>query len=164
MFSPIRSCMSPTLNGGQAWELEGSFMEKDAIASQGRPVVSTTQRWVTIRDAYTLDVADGIDPAWPSLCCGPSTGGSNATDPAAGPWTGLTATGGRQSLIATDLLSLLLERRMSSAERSGAEDIDLAGLITEFGARCSGSWTTSTRRRTPAAGSDAGAHRRLARP
>jgi uncharacterized protein YxjI len=63
MFSPIKSRMTLTLGDGQTWELEGSFIEKDyAIASEGRPVVQITQKWVTVRDAYTLDVADGVDP------------------------------------------------------------------------------------------------------
>jgi uncharacterized protein YxjI len=25
-------------------------------------MVQITQKWVTVRDAYTLDVADGVDP------------------------------------------------------------------------------------------------------
>jgi uncharacterized protein YxjI len=63
MFSPIKSRMTLTLGDGRTWELEGSFIEKEyAIASEGRPVVQITQKWVTVRDAYTLDVADGIDP------------------------------------------------------------------------------------------------------
>ncbi len=63
MFSPIKSRMTLTLSDGQTWELEGSFIEKEyAIASEGRPVVQITQKWVTVRDAYTLDVADGVDP------------------------------------------------------------------------------------------------------
>ena len=63
MFSPIKSRMTLTLGDGRTWELEGSFVEKEyAIASEGRPVVQITQKWVTVRDAYTLDVADGIDP------------------------------------------------------------------------------------------------------
>lgn len=63
MFSPIKSRMTLTRSDGQTWELEGSFIEKEyAIASQGRPVVQITQKWVTVRDAYTLDVADGVDP------------------------------------------------------------------------------------------------------
>ncbi len=63
MFSPIKSRMTLTLSDGQTWELEGSLMEKEyAISSAGRPVVQITQKWVTIRDAYTLDVAAGVDP------------------------------------------------------------------------------------------------------
>jgi uncharacterized protein YxjI len=63
MFSPIKSRMTLTVVGGAVWELEGSLMEKDySIAAEGRPVVQITQKWVTVRDAYTLDVADGTDP------------------------------------------------------------------------------------------------------
>jgi uncharacterized protein YxjI len=63
MFSPIKSRMTLTVADGSAWELEGSLLEKEyAIAVEGRPVVQITQKWVTVRDAYTLDVADGTDP------------------------------------------------------------------------------------------------------
>ncbi len=63
MFSPIKSRMTLTLSDGQDWELEGTFIEKEyAISSGGRPVVQITQKWVTVRDAYTLDVAEGVDP------------------------------------------------------------------------------------------------------
>ncbi len=63
MFSPIKSRMTLTVADGASWELEGSLLEKEyAIAVEGRPVVQITQKWVTIRDAYTLDVADGTDP------------------------------------------------------------------------------------------------------
>lgn len=63
MFSPIKSRMTLTVADGPSWELEGSLMEKEyAIAVESRPVVQLTQKWVTVRDTYTLDVADGTDP------------------------------------------------------------------------------------------------------
>ncbi len=64
MFSPIKSRMTLTAADGREWNLEGSFLEKEySIASEGRPVALITQKWVTVRDAYTLDVADGVDVA-----------------------------------------------------------------------------------------------------
>lgn len=64
MFSPIRSRMTMQTTAGTTWELEGSFLEKEySITVDGRPAVAITQKWVTIRDTYTLDVADGTDPA-----------------------------------------------------------------------------------------------------
>jgi uncharacterized protein YxjI len=64
MFSPIKSRMTMQTASGGTWELEGSFLEKEySITVDGRPVVAITQKWVTIRDTYTLDVADGTDPA-----------------------------------------------------------------------------------------------------
>ena len=63
MFSPIKTRMTLTLSDGRTWELEGGLIEKEYnIASGGEPVVRITQKWVTVRDAYTLDVADGVDP------------------------------------------------------------------------------------------------------
>ena len=32
------------------------------MTSGGRDVVRITQKWVTVRDKYTVDVADGADP------------------------------------------------------------------------------------------------------
>lgn len=63
MFSPIKSRMTMEVPSGQPWELEGSFIEKNySVSAAGRPIVQITQKWVTVRDAYTLDVADGADP------------------------------------------------------------------------------------------------------
>lgn len=63
MFSPIKSRMTLSVADGSDWALEGSFIEKNySISSRGTPIVQITQKWVTIRDTYTLDVADGIDP------------------------------------------------------------------------------------------------------
>jgi uncharacterized protein YxjI len=49
---------------GEPWHLEGEILEKNyAIESAGQPIVAITQKWVTVRDSYTLDIAAGIDPA-----------------------------------------------------------------------------------------------------
>jgi uncharacterized protein YxjI len=62
-FSPIKSKMTLEMASGEPWLLEGSLIEKNySVSAGGRPVVAITQKWVTIRDAYTLDVVDGVDP------------------------------------------------------------------------------------------------------
>jgi uncharacterized protein YxjI len=62
-FSIIKDKMTLEVVGRPAWQLEGSFIEKNySVSSEGRPVVQITQKWVTIRDQYTVDVADGVDP------------------------------------------------------------------------------------------------------
>ena len=49
--------------GGTEWHVEGSLLEKDySISADGSPVVAISQKWVTIRDSYPLDVVDGVDP------------------------------------------------------------------------------------------------------
>jgi uncharacterized protein YxjI len=64
MFSPIKSKVNMELADGQHWHVEGSLIEKDySVSSEGAPIIAITQKWVTIRDAYTLDVIDGVDPA-----------------------------------------------------------------------------------------------------
>lgn len=61
-FSPIKTRMTLEVASGETWTLEGSFIEKDySVSAGGRPVVQITQKWVTIRDTYTLDVAEGVD-------------------------------------------------------------------------------------------------------
>lgn len=63
MFSPIKSKIDMEMADGQHWHIEGSLIEKDyTVTSDGAPIVAITQKWVTIRDAYTLDVIHGIDP------------------------------------------------------------------------------------------------------
>jgi uncharacterized protein YxjI len=61
-FSLIKDKMTLEVMNGPAWALEGSFIEKNYnVTSEGRPVVQITQKWVAIRDQYTIDVAEGID-------------------------------------------------------------------------------------------------------
>jgi uncharacterized protein YxjI len=63
MFSPIKSQMTVDMVSGEPWTLAGSLMEKNYTVSRaGRPIVQISQKWMTIKDTYTLDVADGIDP------------------------------------------------------------------------------------------------------
>jgi uncharacterized protein YxjI len=62
-FSPIKSKMTLEIVSGEPWILEGSFIEKNyTISSAGRPIVEISQKWITMRDRYTVDVADGVDP------------------------------------------------------------------------------------------------------
>lgn len=63
MFSPIKSKATLTLTDGSEWHIEGSIIEKDyRIDGPAGPVAAITQKWVTVRDSYTLDVVDGVDP------------------------------------------------------------------------------------------------------
>ena len=62
-FSPVKNSMTITLTSGRTWLLEGSIMERTyRVTSEGRPVLDITQNWVTVRDTFTLDVVDGVDP------------------------------------------------------------------------------------------------------
>jgi len=63
-FSIVKDRMDLEVASGEPWHLQGSFMEKNYTVSSGdRTVVQITQKWVTIRDAYTVDVADDADAA-----------------------------------------------------------------------------------------------------
>jgi uncharacterized protein YxjI len=62
-FSPIKSKMSMTMADGSTWAVEGGLIEKNySIASDGHPVAQVTQKWVTIRDSYTVDFLSTLDP------------------------------------------------------------------------------------------------------
>ena len=62
-FSIIKDKMKLELASGGTWDLEGSFREKDyKVSSEGQRVAQITQKWVTVRDTYTLDVGPGTDP------------------------------------------------------------------------------------------------------
>jgi uncharacterized protein YxjI len=64
LISPVRNSMTIAVAGGEVWQLQGSIMERTyQVTSGGRPVIDITQKWATVRDTFTLDVADGIDPA-----------------------------------------------------------------------------------------------------
>jgi uncharacterized protein YxjI len=61
-FSMIKDKMTLEVASGDPWTLEGSFLEKNySVAQAGKPIVQITQKWATIRDSCTLDVADGTD-------------------------------------------------------------------------------------------------------
>ena len=65
VFSPIKSKVHMELTDGSEWEIEGSLVEKNySIECNGSKVVEISQKWVTVRDSYSLEVADGIEPAF----------------------------------------------------------------------------------------------------
>ena len=64
LFSPIKSKMTVSMADGSSWQVEGNLIEKNySVKAGGSPVAQISQKWVTIRDSYTLDVVDGVDPA-----------------------------------------------------------------------------------------------------
>jgi uncharacterized protein YxjI len=61
-FSMIKEKISLQIPGEDPWSLEGSFIEKNyRVDRAGQHIVQITQKWVTVRDAYVLDVAEGVD-------------------------------------------------------------------------------------------------------
>ena len=61
-FSVVKDRMDLQMASGDPWHVEGSLVEKDYTAtSGGRVVVRITQKWVTLRDKYTVDIADGVE-------------------------------------------------------------------------------------------------------
>ncbi len=62
-FSVIKDSMTMQMANGEPWQLTGKFIQKNyTVTSGGRDVVRITHKWVTVRDKYTVDVADGADP------------------------------------------------------------------------------------------------------
>ena len=62
-FSMIKDKMTMQMASGEPWQLTGQFIEKNyTVTSGGRDVVRISQKWVTVRDKYTVDIAEGVDP------------------------------------------------------------------------------------------------------
>ncbi|MFM7068778.1 MAG: LURP-one-related/scramblase family protein, partial [Actinomycetes bacterium] len=63
MISPIKSKATLSMSDGTEWHVEGSLVEKNyRIDSAAGPVAEISQKWVTVRDSYAVDVVDGVDP------------------------------------------------------------------------------------------------------
>lgn len=64
-FSFVRDKIDISLAAGGELTLEGNLIEKDYTMrdAAGSVVLQITQKWLTVRDRYTLDVAEGFDPA-----------------------------------------------------------------------------------------------------
>jgi uncharacterized protein YxjI len=61
-FSMVKDKMDLHLASGETWHVEGKLIEKDyTVTSGGRDVVRISQKWLTVRDRYTIDIADGIE-------------------------------------------------------------------------------------------------------
>jgi len=62
MISPIKDRETLYLADGTEWHLKGSFIEKNyEIRNDAGPVADVSQKWITIRDAFTVDVVNGFD-------------------------------------------------------------------------------------------------------
>ncbi len=63
-FSPIKSRLTMKLADGKIWELEGNLIEKNYQVKEGdKIIINMDQKWLTIRDKYYVEIADGIDMA-----------------------------------------------------------------------------------------------------
>ncbi|MCU0298920.1 MAG: LURP-one-related family protein [Candidatus Nanopelagicales bacterium] len=62
-FSMVKDKMTMTMADGTAWQVQGTLMEKNySIASGGQPIAQITQKWLTVRDSYTVDYLSSMDP------------------------------------------------------------------------------------------------------
>lgn len=63
-FSPVKARMTLTMTDGTAWQLEGELLEKNyTVTADGAALIVISQKWMKVRDSYTLDVADGTSAA-----------------------------------------------------------------------------------------------------
>ncbi len=63
-FSPIKQRLTMELADGTKWELAGNFIGKNYTVKQGdKTIIDINQKWLTIRDRYFADIADGVDTA-----------------------------------------------------------------------------------------------------
>lgn len=63
-LSPLRDKVDISLADGERWLLKGDLMEKNytVTAANGEAVIAITQKWVTVLDAYTVDVRQDVEP------------------------------------------------------------------------------------------------------
>jgi uncharacterized protein YxjI len=62
-FSIVKDKMTMTMADGSTWQVQGTLMEKNyTISSEGRPVATISQKWLTVRDKYTVEYLSSLDP------------------------------------------------------------------------------------------------------
>lgn len=62
-FSPIKAEMSLETEDGRSWHLLGSFLEREyEVTVDDQPAIRIRQRVLNVRDTFTMEVADGVDP------------------------------------------------------------------------------------------------------
>ena len=62
MVSPVKDRETLHLDDGTEWHLKGSFIEKNyEITNDAGPVAEVSQKWIAVRDAFTIDVVNGVD-------------------------------------------------------------------------------------------------------
>lgn len=61
-FSVVKDKMTMAMADGSTWQVEGTLMEKNySIAADGQPIASISQKWMTVRDKYTVDYLSSLD-------------------------------------------------------------------------------------------------------
>ncbi|MGB8020583.1 MAG: LURP-one-related family protein [Candidatus Nanopelagicales bacterium] len=62
-FSIVKDRMTMSMADGSTWQVQGTLMEKNySITSDGQPIATITQKWLTMRDKYTVDYVNSLDP------------------------------------------------------------------------------------------------------
>lgn len=62
-FSIVKDKMTMTMADGSSWQVQGTLLEKNySISSGGQPIAQITQKWLTVRDSYTVDYLSSLDP------------------------------------------------------------------------------------------------------
>lgn len=63
-FSPIKNVMDLEAVDGRHWHLEGNIIENEyTVTSEGRTVIHISQKWMALRDTYTMDVDESVPVA-----------------------------------------------------------------------------------------------------
>jgi uncharacterized protein YxjI len=63
-FSMVKDKMTMSMADGSTWQVAGTLMEKNySITSDAGPIAQITQKWMTVRDKYTVDHVSSVDPA-----------------------------------------------------------------------------------------------------
>ncbi|GAA0448943.1 hypothetical protein Ade02nite_57790 [Paractinoplanes deccanensis] len=63
LFTPFRDKFTIDVPGPDDLEMKGNLLDHEYVIEQdGREVAAVSKRWLTIRDTYAVQVAEGADP------------------------------------------------------------------------------------------------------
>jgi uncharacterized protein YxjI len=63
LFTPFRDTFTIDLPGPNDLTMKGDLLDHEyTIEQDGQTVATVSKRWLTIRDTYAVDVAQGTDP------------------------------------------------------------------------------------------------------
>ena len=63
LFTPFRESFTIDVPGPDDLEMKGDLLDHEYVIERGGvEVAAVSKRWLTIRDTYAVQVADGVDP------------------------------------------------------------------------------------------------------
>jgi uncharacterized protein YxjI len=61
-LSVLKDKSTLTMADGSTWQVHGSLLEKNySVTSEGHPIATISQKWLTVRDKFTVDYVSSLD-------------------------------------------------------------------------------------------------------